>query len=274
MGATESFVERTWNAAHSASWFPGWITFQLAAVVLGALLVLRAGGRRLVAPYAVGVLLALAGAVLLGSGAEWLTWLVHGARGRPPQLEIAGFGAIGGLVTGHLLVAHARRVSAERALDVLAPAIGAMITVARIGCFFAGCDFGKPTTVPWALRYPAMTPAFRAQLDAGLLQAGAGHTLAVHPTQLYEAALGVLVVVAARALRHPRREGDRFALVVLVYAAGRIGIDVFRGDLAHGGSLGLTTTQGLALALTGLVVAWRARSWALRVEREGRPTTP
>ena len=77
-----SLVERVWAGAHTASWFPGWALFQLAAVVLGGLLVLRQGGHRLVAPYGLGVLLAVVGAVALGSGGEWAAW-VSGPRSGP-----------------------------------------------------------------------------------------------------------------------------------------------------------------------------------------------
>ena len=257
MSPEASVVERVWVTAHAASWFPGWVVFQMAAVVLGGLLVLREGGHRLVAPYALGVLLAVIGAVALGSGGEWVAWASGTRAGALPELEIAGFGALFGLLAGHVAGARARRVSMARALDVLAPSIGMMVAVARLGCFFAGCDFGRPTGMPWGLRYPAMTPAFRAQLDAGLISAGAAQTLPVHPTQLYEAAVGALIFVATMRLRSPRRDGDRFVLAVLLYAAGRIVVDVLRGDLARGGMLGLTVTQGLAVALVGLVIAWR-----------------
>jgi len=238
----------------------------------------RVERRSLLVSYAAGVLLAMLGAVVLGSAGEWMAWLARGGRGAIPELEIAGFGAITGLVLGHVLVARACGVTAARALDALAPAVGGMVAIARLGCFFAGCDFGTPTQLPWALRYPPLTPAFRAQLDAGLLQAGASHTLPIHPTQLYETLLGLMVLGASLLLRAPRREGDRFALAVLIYALGRIAGDVVRGALPHGGSFGLTTTQGLALALAGLVIAWRANARATTAggaagEPEGTPTT-
>lgn len=252
-------LEHLWWAAHAARWFPGWMWFQAVATVVGALLVVRSGGQRLFAPYAFGVVLAVAGAIALGSFGAWAAWATApaGARGAMPELEIAGFGAIGGLVAGHVLFSRARGIAAGRALDALAAPVGAMIAVARTGCFFAGCDFGAPTTHPWGLAYPAFTPAFRAQVDAGLIQASAARTLAVHPTQLYEAGVGLVVLVAALAAGRPQREGDRFAAAALTYAAGRLFVDLFRGDLARGGALGLTTTQALALALAGGVVAWR-----------------
>ena len=263
MASSPAFVlEGVWLDAHEASWFPGWTLFQCAAILAGGWLVAR-GGRQHLLPYAVGVSLAVAGALGLGCGGAWLTWAArgaHGARESMPELEIAGFGAIFGLVVGHVLVSRARGVAIAAALDALAPAMGAMIALARLGCFFAGCDFGRPTLMPWALRYPAMTPAFRAQVDAGLLHEGAPRTLPVHPTQLYEVAVGLAVLAAALMLRSPKRPGDRFVVAVVLYATGRFVVDLFRGDLAHGGALGLTTTQGLALALAGLVMAWRASS--------------
>lgn len=251
-----SIVERIWWAAHAASWFPSWTLFQIAAVIAGALFVLREGGHRLVVPYVVGVLLAMVGAVGLGGGGEWARWLSGGLVGPMPELEIAGFGALGGLVIGHVVVARARGVTVGRALDVLAPSIGVMIAVARCGCFFAGCDFGAPAEgLPWALRYPVMTPAFRVQVDAHLLASDATMTLPVHPTQLYEVVVGLCVVAAVFALRKPRRAGDRFALAITVYAIGRFVVDTMRGDLAHGGAFGMTITQGLALVVVGIVVA-------------------
>ena len=266
-------LEHVWWAAHRATWFPGWIWFQAVAIVVGALLVARRD-ERLVLPYVTGVALAATCAVALGCGAEWAAWIGAGGRGPLPEIEIAGFGAIGGLVFGDALVARARGYSARRALDALAAPLGAMIAIARSGCFFAGCDFGKPTLVPWGLAYPRWTPAFRAQLDAGLIDATATRTLPVHPTQLYEAVLGLLILVAALVTGAPRRAGDRFTAAILTYAAGRLGIDVFRGDLGRGGSLGLTATQALALAATGAVIAWRFSAAAHRPEEVsgGKPS--
>lgn len=252
------FVENVWTAAHAAARFPRWEHFQVVAVVLGGALLVREGGRRFLAPYLAGIVLAIVGAVALGTGAGLAGWIAGGRSGPAPDVELAGFGAIAGLTLGYVLVSRLRGMAAAPALDALAPSIGAMLAVARLGCFFAGCDFGAPSHVPWALRYPVMTPALRAQIDRGFVASSGTHTLPVHPTQLYEASIGVIVLVVALAWRAPRRAGGRFAVALLLYAAGRFVVDHFRGDLAHGGSLGLTTTQGLAIALAGLIVAWRA----------------
>jgi len=265
-----SLVERIWWTAHATSWAPRWELFQLLAIVAGAVVVARARDVTLLRAFACGVVSATVGAAALGSGGAWATYLGSGARGPSPELEVAGFGAIGGLVVGYVIAARlggSRKRNAWVALDVVAPAIGAMIVLARLGCFFAGCDFGTPSTAPWALRYPAHTPAFRAQLDAGLLGTTDVHTLPVHPTQLYEAMAGVAVIAVT--VMWPRRitatlRGARFGAAIVTYAVARFAIDIVRGDLARG-AFGLTTTQWLSLAMvTTVSVAWSARSQVAR----------
>ena len=227
-------------AAHRASWFPSWWCFQAIAVAVGARIVRRRA-------FLVAVAAAAVGAVLVANGAEWAHWVAGGFHGRAPELEVAGFGALAGLLGG-FAVASRKNAHATRALSL---AIGPMLTIARLGCFFAGCDFGAPTVVPWALRYPHWTPAFATQLDAKLIDFSSAMTRPVHPTQLYASALGVVIFLVAR--RRPS-----LSLVVAMYAVGRFAIDFFRGDLAHG-ALGLTTSQLLAVAVLGLVIARMAR---------------
>jgi len=52
----------------------------------------------------------------------------------------------------------------RRYLDILA--IGLMLALAfgRIGCFLNGCCFGKQTKLPWAVRFPYNSPAYRSQV--------------------------------------------------------------------------------------------------------------
>ena len=71
--------------------------------------------------------------------------------------------------------------------DVFAPGIALGHIVGRLGCLFAGCCFGRPTTVPWGITFHS---EFAAQ--------NVGTTLGIplHPTQLYEAgAEGLILAV-------------------------------------------------------------------------------
>lgn len=273
-------AQRIWSAAHACASFPRWELFQLVAVALGAIVVARARDGKLLRAYVAGVSVAVVGAIVLGNGGEWAAFVARGGKGAVPELEIAGFGAIAGLVVGYVAAArvgYARKKSVRLALDALAPAIGPMIAIARLGCFFAGCDFGAPTTLPWALRYPHLTPAFRAQLDGGLVHLSDARTLPVHPTQLYESLLGLGVFAIAilwPAWRRGRAHaGERFGIVLLAYAVGRFAIDFVRGDLAHG-ALGLTVTQWIAIAITsGILAAWSG-GFSARAAASRRPDDP
>lgn len=239
-------LEGIWASVHGAV---RWEAFQAAAVVVGGARLHRT--RR--PAFALAIPAAALGGLALGTAPALASWVLR--RGPPPAIEIAGSGALLALVVVYALASRRRGDDVEAALDALAPALAAMIVVARVGCFFAGCDFGSPTRVPWAIRYPQETPAFRAQVDAGLLAESATSTLPVHPTQLYEALAGaVILVIASRATR------ARFAIVIGLYACARIAIDLVRGDLGRG-ILGTTPSQLFAIG----AIAWLASTRAARM---------
>ena len=63
------------------------------------------------------------------------------------------------------------------------------------GCFFAGCCYGKPTTVPWAITF---TDPYAA------LNVGTPLNIPLHPTQLYEAGAEALILVLLLATESTR----------------------------------------------------------------------
>jgi phosphatidylglycerol:prolipoprotein diacylglycerol transferase len=135
----------------------------------------------------------------------------------------------GGLVFyGGFLVAalcgvwYTRRhgVSVPTTADCLAPALAMGQAIGRWGCFFAGCCYGKPTTLPWGVQFT--DPASLAPLNVTL-----------HPTQIYEA-LGNLAIsffLWRRLVRKPEaRPGQVFWLYVLLYGTLRFGMELLRSD--------------------------------------------
>src|SRR6476469_1845982 len=131
--------------------------------------------------------------------------------------------------------------------DVFAPGIALGHVVGRFGCFFAGCCYGRPTTLPWGITF---TDPFAA--------ANVGTPLGVplHPTQLYEAAAEALILAI---LLLTERKGKPFAgrtfwLYMLLYAISRFGIEFFRGD--ERGNVGpLSTSQFISVVLAPLAIA-------------------
>jgi hypothetical protein len=203
-----------------ASILSPWGVLQFAAVVSGAFAVAWFEGRRWLLPYAVGCCGATLGAVMLGPLLRSPAVLFGGAT---PEVEVMSYGALAGVVAGFALVAG------RRELDRIAIALGPMVAVARLGCFVAGCDYGKLASLPWAVRPSAGQPGFFAQVEQGLLPFDALHAMPVHPTQLYEAALGVGMLLLAWGARR-RRPGDAVAITLAAYAAGRFVIEFWRGD--------------------------------------------
>ncbi|MDF7810804.1 prolipoprotein diacylglyceryl transferase [Hymenobacter sp. YC55] len=70
-------------------------------------------------------------------------------------------------------------------VDAFAMPFCAGLVVQCMGCLLTGCCFGEPTDGSWGLKYAAGTLPYYWQQQQGLLPAGAAHSLAVHPTQLY-----------------------------------------------------------------------------------------
>ncbi len=131
--------------------------------------------------------------------------------------------------------------------DVFAPGIALGHVVGRFGCFFAGCCYGKPTTVAWAITFT--DPYAAANVGTPL-------NIPLHPTQLYEAGaealiLAVLLATEGRGKRFP---GRTFWLYMLLYAISRYVIEMFRGD-PRGSVLVFSTSQFISVLLAPLAVA-------------------
>jgi phosphatidylglycerol---prolipoprotein diacylglyceryl transferase len=168
---------------------------------------------------------------------ELLSWSVFSSAG-----DFYG-GFIGALIASALFFRQHPRVPVWRAADVCAPAIALGQAIGRIGCFMAGDDYGRATSVPWAVTF---TDPVAERIG------GAPLGVALHPVQLYESAVclaifGVLVWFGRR--RH--REGDVIALYTMLYAIARFILEFYRGDADRGFVFGglLSTSQFIAIIM-------------------------
>ena len=225
-----------------------WGAFQVAALVAGALLMRKTAPRWLVA-LPLAYLCAAIGAVGLGALLRLPRVLLTGA---PFALEIMSFGALGGLCLGMVMSDFRRR---REALEAIALPAALMVTIARCGCFVAGCDYGSIAGVPWAVRYGPGTPAYLAY----------GHVVSIHPTQLYEAFIGIAMLLIGWRAR------ERFLAVALTYAAGRFVIELFRADPNRGFVGPLSMPQLLCLTVAMLCAAHYAGLRTVRAAGERFP---
>jgi prolipoprotein diacylglyceryltransferase len=247
---------------------PDYFMLAAIAVVVGSLIALRLAKRdgasvvHTARAIACAYLAALAGGYVFEALRAVPAALAAGSW-RP--VTHAGRAAYGGLLAAILAAAAYLKISGEP----LAPffdrvAIGAGLTFAlvRTGCFLAGCDYGLPTAGVWGVRFPPGSLAAIDHLRRGFVPPGAP-SLPVHPTQLYEAAVGLGAgLVAAVPIARGKRDGTAFATFLSIYAAGRFAIELLRGDRDRGAALGLSTAQWVSVAIAvalGIAFAVRAR---------------
>jgi len=168
-------------------------------------------------------------------------------------------GLIGGAI-GVLLIARHKKMPIMRVLEVGAPALAAAYSIGRTGCWAVGDDYGKPWHGPFAVQFPEGAPPS----TAGIMSREFGvrfppgtdpnSVVAVHPTQLYEVAMGfVMFLILWRLRRHRHAEGWLFGVYCVLAGIERFVVEIFRAKDDRLG-FGLTIAQMLALLAVALGV--------------------
>ncbi|HEY1910082.1 MAG TPA: prolipoprotein diacylglyceryl transferase [Vicinamibacterales bacterium] len=164
----------------------------------------------------------------------------------------------GGVFYGGLILAvvvaliYIRRIGLPlwTTCDVFAPGIALGHVVGRFGCLFAGCCYGRPTTMPWGITF---TNRF------ALENVGTPLNVPLHPTQIYEAGAEFLILMILLLTERKGRPfaGRTFWIYMLLYAISRFIIEFFRGD--ERGNVGMfSTSQFISLLLAPLAVVMLA----------------
>jgi phosphatidylglycerol:prolipoprotein diacylglycerol transferase len=162
-----------------------------------------------------------------------------------------------------MVFARRHRESLMSLLDFVITSVPLAHAFGRVGCFLNGCCFGRPHASPLGVRFPAGSPVAWYQMEIGLIPREAAATLPVHPVQLYEAALNVLLYgVVVWHYRRSRREGSTTALYLLAYAVIRFATETFRGDdRLRWQGLSVSQHVSIGLFLMGvMVLAWTRRA--------------
>jgi len=135
------------------------------------------------------------------------------------------------------------RLPVWKLADTISPLIALGLSFGRIGCFFAGCCYGRETSLPWAIVFKH--PDSLARLNVPL-----------HPTQLYDAAngLGIFFFLGWMEKRKTY-DGQIFLLFLFLYATTRFFVEIFRGDprgFLFGNLLSTSQAIGILLAIPSL----------------------
>lgn len=173
------------------------------------------------------------------------------------------FGSLAAIAVGVVWLARRYEAPVASVVDLVATWTPLTHAFGRLGCWFAGCCWGAPSDVGWAVQFDEASVAYQV----GEVAHVGAHTVPLHPTQLYESVgLGLCFVVMLAARRHygadrPWRQASRYALC---YGILRTVTEVFRGDASRGylleipvapvaRALGLSPDQPLLLSFSQAV---------------------
>ena len=128
--------------------------------------------------------------------------------------------------------------------DLWAPAMAIGQGIGRIGCFMAGCCYGKPTGSKWGVVFT--DPHSLAPLNIPL-----------HPTQLYSSAYGFIIFIILLLLYSRRKfEGQIFLWLLVLHSTARLFVERFRADdrgLLLGGDMSVTQLITLLILIASIV---------------------
>ena len=238
-------------------------------LIFGLLLIVKLGREQGIDPdklWNLGIVAIISGV----AGAKILMVLVDLGYYRDYPGEIFALSTLqaGGVWSGGLVLAiimcvwymRRNRMPVLASCDVFAPGLALGHAFGRLGCFAAGCCWGRETHVPWAV-------TFRNPLAAEIVGTPLGVPL--HPTQLYELVLELAnCIFLVWLLRRKKFEGEIIGTYLIVYGVGRYFIEFFRGDPGRGVLFGfMSDTQAIAL----LLVVAGGLLWLRRVPLREQP---
>ena len=183
----------------------------------------------------IAVIVGFGGAKVLYVITDWKYFL----RDPLGALGSEGFVVYGGIITGILgcyVYCRRKKLVFSDALDVFMPPVAAAQGFGRIGCFLAGCCYGRATDCALGVVFP-------------------GTTEAVWPTQLFSSGADFLLALALALYdRRDHASGNTGAMYLILYSVGRFLIEFLRNDPR--GSVGFfSTSQFISLFMLPIGIA-------------------
>lgn len=203
------------------------------------------------------VLCGIIGAKVLYIINDWSTYAAH-----PSEIFTLNTLQAGGVFSGGLIGAfiaavwYIRRhhMPALGTCDAFAPGLAMGHAIGRLGCFSAGCCYGKPTTHWWGVTFT--NPLAYELVGTPLNQK-------LQPTQLFEAAVELAnFFILMWMLKRKKFEGQVFAAYLILYGTARYFLEFIRNDPGRGSVFGgiMSGTQLISILLViagGLIWWWR-----------------
>ena len=146
--------------------------------------------------------------------------------------------------------------------DLWAPAVAIGQSFGRIGCFMAGCCYGKPTDLQWGVVFTHPQSLARPL------------NIPLHPTQLYSSLSGLIIFIVLMVLYTKKRfQGQVFLWFLILHSTSRLLIERFRGDdrgLIPGSDMSITQLITLLILIASVILLFVMKS---RKEKDGSPSS-
>ena len=158
----------------------------------------------------------------------------------------SGLTFIGGLIGGvafFLIIYVFVRHKFKDSLLKMMPIVGSCVTIAhglgRIGCFIAGCCYGKPTGTDFGCYFETNAP-----------------DILRHPTQLYEATFLLILYAVLTFLAFKKEYKYNMTIYLMSYGTFRFVIEYFRDDARGELVDGISPSQFWSIVMVLLGVAY------------------
>jgi phosphatidylglycerol:prolipoprotein diacylglycerol transferase len=175
-------------------------------------------------------------------------------------------GFLGGVV-GVLIAGWLKKVPVRRTMEICAAPLALGYALGRVGCFLVNDDYGIPSSLPWAMKFPQGLPQTTvAELQRMHVSFPPGtdplQLVAVHPTQIYETVLMLLAFAWLWRLRnHAHGLGWRFGVYLVLAGAERFLIETVRAkDDRLLGPFTLAQATSTLLVATGVYLMLRLKA--------------
>ena len=177
------------------------------------------------------------------------------------------YGGFLGGVAGVLTAGWLKRIPPRFTAELCAAPLALGYALGRVGCFLVNDDYGVPSGLPWAMKFPQGLPRSTV---AELSNMGVsfppgtdpGQLVAVHPTQIYET-VAMLAVFAWLWQRrnHPHGTGWLFAWYLVLAGAERLLVEFVRAqDARLIGACTLAQVMSALLIAVGVYLLYRCRA--------------
>ncbi|MGH7471638.1 MAG: prolipoprotein diacylglyceryl transferase [Longimicrobiales bacterium] len=202
------------------------------------------------------------GAKLYYLGLHWRDLVADPIGELTSRAGLVWYGGMMGGLTAYYLQIRSRKLPAAVMFDALAPAVAVAYAIGRLGCFLVGDDYGMSTNAWYGIAFPkGVPPTYAGNLrslgDNIPASIPNDAVVAVHPTQLYEIGLSLVIfAILWRLARKQLRPGRLFAAWMAMYSVERFFIEFVRAK-SDRLAFGLTTSQIMSvLALVVAIVLW------------------